>query len=136
MGQVLSTLLNALQSVPFPVLIVAALGFWFLFSLYKNQNKLLYHPTVPGMPFKSPSQNPSPYDSPKSFNLEYEDVYFTAKDGIKLHGWFVPAAGRNRKEAATIVFFHGNAMNIGFRLPNVAVLCQDLGVNGMRSCAL
>jgi hypothetical protein len=82
------------------------------------------------MPFKTPSENPAPYDSPRSFGLPYEDVYLTAEDGVRLHGWFVPAVGRDRGTAPTVVFFHGNAMNIGFRLPNVAVLCQDLGVNG------
>lgn len=84
------------------------------------------------MPFRSPSQNPEPYDSPRSFGLAFEDVYLTTEDGIKIHGWFVPAVGRDRGAVATIVFFHGNAMNIGFRLPNVAMLCQDLGVNGER----
>lgn len=85
------------------------------------------------MPFKSPNENPAPFDSPKAFGLKFEDVYLTAQDGVKLHGWFVPALDRDHTVAATIVFFHGNAMNIGFRLPNVSLLCEQLGVNGERS---
>ena len=29
------------------------------------------------------------FDSPKNYNLEYEDVTFIAKDGVKLSGWLI-----------------------------------------------
>lgn len=51
--------------------------------------------------------------TPADSGLEYEDVFFAAEDGTRLHGWFVPA-----KEArGTVLVFHGNAGNIGDRLP-------------------
>lgn len=46
---------------------------------------------------------------PKDFGLTHEDVYFKTRDGLKLHGWFLPAAGKPR---GTIIHFHGNAENI------------------------
>ena len=37
------------------------------------------------------------------------DVWFTAADGTRLHGWYF---GASDPEAATIVYFHGNGGNI------------------------
>ena len=45
----------------------------------------------------------------KDPGLPYEDVFFHAADGTKLHGWFVPAVGEAR---GTVVHMHGNAQNI------------------------
>ena len=49
---------------------------------------------------------------PARFQLAYQDVWFTAKDGIKLHGWFFPAQGKLSAVKGTVVQFHGNAENI------------------------
>jgi len=62
--------------------------------------------------------------TPKNVGLDYEDVYFKTQDGIKLNGWFVKAPrARN-----TLVFFHGNAGNIGDRLDKIS-LFNKFGVN-------
>lgn len=58
--------------------------------------------------FYQPS--PKHYVDPTQFKLKYEDVYFKASDGTKLHGWFFPA--KTAKPKGTIVQFHGNAQNI------------------------
>lgn len=58
--------------------------------------------------FYQPS--PKHFVDPAQFKLKYEDVYFQAKDGTKLHGWFFPA--NSDKPKGTIVQFHGNAQNI------------------------
>ncbi len=51
--------------------------------------------------------------SPKQFGIVYDDVYFHARDGVRLHGWWFPA-GELEHEAvrANILFLHGNAQNI------------------------
>lgn len=46
---------------------------------------------------------------PAQFKLKYNDIYFDASDGTKLHGWFFPAKSTPK---GTIVQFHGNAQNI------------------------
>ncbi len=54
--------------------------------------------------------------TPADHGLRYEDVNIIASDGVKLHGWFVPSPS----ERARLLFFHGNAGNIGdraFHLP-------------------
>jgi hypothetical protein len=30
---------------------------------------------------------------PAEFGLPFDDAHFTASDGVRLHGWFVPAIG-------------------------------------------
>ena len=62
--------------------------------------------------------------TPGDRGLEYEEVFFSASDGVKLHGWFVPS-----EKEATLLWFHGNAGNIGHRLENLEMLHSRLGVN-------
>ena len=68
---------------------------------------------------------PDPYlvGAPADFGLKYEDVFFEAADGIKLHGWWVPKGG-----APVLVWFHGNAGNISHRLENLKLLWELAGV--------
>ena len=49
---------------------------------------------------------------PSSQGLNYEDVYFMTKDGLKLNGWFVPANNPH----CVVLYFHGNAGNISHRI--------------------
>ncbi len=56
--------------------------------------------------------------------VSVEDIWFNAEDGVKLHGWFIPVP----KPKATLIWFHGNAGNISYRLDNIAKL-QPLGLN-------
>lgn len=47
--------------------------------------------------------------TPEQYGIEYKDVYFSAEDGARLHGWWFPA----REQAkACVLFLHGNAENI------------------------
>ena len=54
--------------------------------------------------------------TPEQLGLKYEDVYFNANDGTRLHGWFLPAQGR---ALGTILFLHGNAENISTHIMSV-----------------
>lgn len=60
--------------------------------------------------------------TPRSEGLAYEDVWFPASDGVTLHGWLVPAPGAR----FTVVWFHGNAGNIGDRVHNIGYLHRVL----------
>jgi len=63
--------------------------------------------------------------SPSAIGLAYEDVTLTASDGVRIHGWWIPA-GNSR---GTILFCHGNAGNIGHRLESIRIFHQlDLNV--------
>lgn len=65
--------------------------------------------------------------APDDVGLHYEDAWFTATDGARLHGWFIPAPGD--ESADTLVWFHGNAGNIADRIDNLLLLTRRLSVN-------
>ncbi len=54
--------------------------------------------------------------SPEQLGLKYEDVYFPANDGTRLHAWFLSASD---KALGTILFLHGNAENISTHIMSV-----------------
>jgi len=59
-------------------------------------------------------------DTPRDVLLDYDDVHFATADGVKLHGWFVPA----RNGRGVVLFCHGNAGNISHRLMSIQVFHQ------------
>jgi hypothetical protein len=108
------------------VLLISATAVIFLGFLYKYQESLLYQPKA--MPqFVTPSQNPPGFRSPAEHGMAFDNVYLEAEDGIKLHAWFVKQP--EPLKCPTVVFFHANAANMGFRLTNIKQLYEDVGVN-------
>lgn len=62
--------------------------------------------------------------TPKDLNLPFEDIFFKTNDNLLLNGWFIPSSGGR----STLIFFHGNAGNIGDRLEKIA-LFHKMGLN-------
>ncbi len=56
--------------------------------------------------------------SPSDYNLNYEDIWFETADGVRLHGWMIPADSPE----GLMLFCHGNAGNISHRLDNISRL--------------
>jgi hypothetical protein len=56
--------------------------------------------------------------SPGDLGLDYRDLFLTADDKVRVHGWFVPAPGAT----ITLLIFHGNAGNISHRLEWIQLL--------------
>ena len=54
--------------------------------------------------------------TPGPLGLAYDDVWVQCADGVRIHGWFLPAKGR---ASGTVMFLHGNAKNISIYLKNV-----------------
>ena len=50
--------------------------------------------------------------TPDSIGLDYQDVTFQSSDGVTLHGWYLT----HDNPVATLLFCHGNAGNISYRL--------------------
>ena len=68
---------------------------------------------------------------PATFGLAYENVDFTAEDGVRLHAWFVPASTAPTKgspTARTLVMFHGNGGNISHRVDKLRIF-RGLGLS-------
>jgi hypothetical protein len=61
----------------------------------------------------------TPYSRPEQFGLQHEDVFITAVDGSRLHGWWLPAKGTS---LGSVLHLHGNAANVSNHLPLVAWL--------------
>ena len=60
------------------------------------------------------------YNPPPRFA---EPVIFTAKDGTRLHGWFIPSSVAPARDAlATVIHAHGNAGNMSANWPGVSWL--------------
>jgi len=89
---------------------------------------MLYHPAIPEEKYRYPQNMPPGYRNPKEHGMNYDNVKITCKDKIKLHGWFVKA-DNNPINCKTIIFFHGNAGNIGSRIPNIEILVKRLNCN-------
>jgi uncharacterized protein len=62
--------------------------------------------------------------TPADMNLPFQNIRFTAADGVSLHGWLVPGD----PDQPLVLFFHGNAGNISHRVENLALL-HRLGVS-------
>jgi hypothetical protein len=83
--------------------------------LFFMQSRLLYYPNLPSRELRY---------NPSDIGLDYESVYITTRDNVRLHGWFVPA----KRERATLLFFHGNAGNISHRLDSLRIF-YNLGLS-------
>ena len=55
--------------------------------------------------------------TPDQLGLTYQEVRFSADDGVELYGWFLPAKG---SATGTIMQLHGNAENISTHFGSVA----------------
>ncbi|NTV29564.1 MAG: alpha/beta hydrolase [Candidatus Omnitrophica bacterium] len=96
--------------MPLLALVAVFLAF-FLFVRYLEKTALFY-----------PSQDM--HASPADAGLAFEDVWFRAEDGVKLHGWFIPGDNARRN----MLYFHGNAGNISDRVEKMAFF-RSLGFN-------
>jgi len=90
-------------------LLLVALLFFF-------QGSLVYRPS------RHLVATPADHERP----MDYEDISLQTFDGVKLHGWFVPAAAPK----GTVLMFHGNAGNISHRLETIAIF-HNMGYNAM-----
>jgi len=57
--------------------------------------------------------------------LTFEDVFFTAADGTRIHAWYVP----HNAPRAVVLYCHGNAGNLSHRAETLRVLHEYVGVS-------
>lgn len=80
-------------------LIVVVVYLLVVLLMVAMENSLIYFPSVYPDGFWNPP------------GLAFEDAWFEAPDGTKLHGWYVPC----EKPRAVLLFAHGNAGNLSHR---------------------
>ncbi|KAA0716029.1 Protein ABHD13 [Triplophysa tibetana] len=88
--------------------------------LYKFQDVLLYFPDQPSS---------SRLYVPVPTGIPHENVYIRTKDGVRLNLILLRYTGENPASAPTILYFHGNAGNIGHRVPNALLMLVNLKAN-------
>lgn len=67
------------------------------------------------------------YPIPESLGIVKKDIFFETEDGLKLHGWYLPA--KSTKPRGTLLFLHGNAQNISTHIRQIWWLPQkDINV--------
>jgi fermentation-respiration switch protein FrsA (DUF1100 family) len=54
---------------------------------------------------------------PSDEGMDYQDVILQGRDGIRIHGWFIPGRGKG-----VVLFFHGNGGNISHRIEKTRLL--------------
>jgi pimeloyl-ACP methyl ester carboxylesterase len=57
--------------------------------------------------------------TPAAAGLDFADLHITTPDGERLHAWWVPTTGPT---LGHVLLLHGNAGNIGDRVPHIALL--------------
>ena len=73
---------------------------------------------------------PEVANTPAHVGLSFEDVCLKTPDGVKLHGWFLPApAEAAGPETQTWLWFHGNGGNVGTRVGQLERAHRLLGVH-------
>lgn len=122
--------------------IVGGLVLTLLAILYTNQEKMLYMPNPPGFP-RTPLENPPGYQSPASWgtngrmlnpsaagthdHIEFEEGFVVTTDGVKIHTWLLLQP--DSEDVPTLLYFHGNAGNMGFLLKNAALMFAHAKIN-------
>jgi len=103
-----------------------------VFGLWWVQGALLYSPGTKNkkQDTRSIFSNPEGYRSPAEHGLlKFEEHYLKTRDGVRIHSWLV--LQEHCEKCPTILMLHGNAGNIGGRLPNAKCLFQLTGSNIM-----
>ena len=62
-------------------------------------------------------------ESPRDAGLDFEELAIETEDGERLHGWWVTTSQSH--SAGHVLFFHGNAGNIGDRVPLADLLASE-----------
>jgi hypothetical protein len=95
------------------LLILSGLYLVLLGVLYFLQSRLIF------IPYRELETDPG------REGMAFEDVELVAADGVRLHAWWVPAAGKSR---GALVFCHGNAGNISHRIDSIRIF-RNLGLD-------
>lgn len=93
----------------------------FLALFYSIQDNFLFFPDI-GLHRRC-------VQSPSIFHLPFETVYIKTRDKVTLHAYFIRHTEQKGSSVPTIIFFHGNAGNIGGRLGNANGIFHNLQCN-------
>ena len=67
--------------------------------------------------------------NPDHVGLEYADIFPVANDGVRLHGWHMPASASSESRNAVWLILHGNGGNISVRLDQYKAIRDRYGAS-------
>lgn len=77
-----------------------------------------------------PPNSRSDVPNPSQFGIaDFEELFIPTKDGEKLSAFYIRGPRDGRNANVTVLMFHGNAGNIGHRLPIARMLINLTGCN-------
>ncbi|TGO62716.1 hypothetical protein BOTNAR_0110g00280 [Botryotinia narcissicola] len=95
----------------FPVLVSSGITFLLSSLLYFKQKSLIY-------PSSIPNAARTEVPRPSQFGIsDFEELMIPTPDGEKLSAFYIRAPLTRKRKNVTILMFHGNAGNIGHRIP-------------------
>jgi len=93
--------------------------------LYLKQNELIYPRYLP-----SGARTEDGVFRPTRFGIsDYDDLKISTPDGEVLSAFFIRPSNKRLAKKLTIIMFHGNAGNIGHRVPIAKMLEENIGCN-------
>lgn len=93
--------------------------------LYFKQNELIYPRSLP-----IGSRTEEGFPRPSHFGItDFEDLRIPTPDGENLSAFFIRPSNKGLAKDVTILMFHGNAGNIGHRIPIAKILEENSGCN-------
>ncbi|KAF1998066.1 BEM46 family protein-like protein [Amniculicola lignicola CBS 123094] len=117
-----STLQSFMSYLRVPVLASSGIAALLSGLLYFKQNELIY-------PRNFPPDARTSVPRPSQFGItDHEELFIPTLDGESLSAFYI-RANKQHARNITILMFHGNAGNIGYRLPIAKILQHDLGCN-------
>ncbi|MCJ1371746.1 hypothetical protein MMC20_002965 [Loxospora ochrophaea] len=116
---------NVISYLRLPALATSAIAAVASGLLYWKQNELIYPRNLP-----VGSRTDTGVPRPSRFGLsDYEDLRLPTPDGETLSAFFIRPSKKRPTKPMTILMFHGNAGNIGHRVPIARILEENLGCN-------
>ena len=108
-----------------PAMVSSGIAFLASGVLYYKQNELIYPRYLP-----AGANTDEGVPRPTQYGIsDYEDLRLPTPDGETLGAFFIRPSNKGLSRNVTILMFHGNAGNIGHRVPIAKVLEENVGCN-------
>ncbi|KAM0253970.1 hypothetical protein ACHAQJ_007039 [Trichoderma viride] len=122
-GQTASFLTSAAGYMRLPALASTGIAAILTSLLYFKQKALIY-------PSHMPPNSRTDIPRPTQFGIkDFEELVIPTDDGEKLSAYYIRGPRGGKNSDITILMFHGNAGNIGHRLPIARVFINMIGCN-------
>ncbi|KAI4640856.1 uncharacterized protein J4E92_007951 [Alternaria infectoria] len=121
-GSMASALDTFISYLKVPILASSGVAALLSGLLYFKQNEIIY-------PRAFPPDARTNVPRPSQFAItDYEELFIPTPDGESLSAFFI-RANKQHARNVTVLMFHGNAGNIGYRLPIAKILENELRCN-------